>query len=112
MNRSKSQLWILWNDEANIVSTKMDDFNFNWTMSYKMESEASIGTYGFYDSEQMSNQQFEILVKSNFDNRKSSSIWMVSNCVSKSRNQFSVDLGSYSNVNKISLIYSISVIVT
>ena len=112
MKRSKSQVWLLWNDEANPVISAMDDFNFNWTISFKTESEASLGAYGYYSSksETMSEQEFENLVENNFNSRAFSSVWIVSNCVSTIRNQFAVDLATYSPVNNflLNILYLIS----
>ncbi|RNA26883.1 hypothetical protein BpHYR1_048196 [Brachionus plicatilis] len=42
----RSQIWILWNDEANKVDKSLDNFEFNWTMSYRIDSEVSDCSYG------------------------------------------------------------------
>lgn len=44
--RPSKQVWMLWNDEANVVSPIFDMFEFNWTISYNSESEASYCSYG------------------------------------------------------------------
>ena len=98
--RKLNQPWILWNDEANSVGTHFDQLNFNWTQSYKIESEASYGAYGYYArlGEDMSDEAFLKRVNNNFEKRKSNSLWFVSNCGSKIRNKFAVDLSMNSNV--------------
>ena len=45
-----NQTWILWNDEATHVDPKFDRLSrlFNWTLSYKSDSEIYEGSYGFF----------------------------------------------------------------
>jgi len=94
--RQKSQSWILWNDEANYVSSHFDDFRMNWTISYLFESEASYGAYGTF---QRSKENWTISrVKREFKERKSTSIWFVSNCNSKYRNRLVPELSKFTDV--------------
>lgn len=44
--RSSSDIWILWIDEANRQLEHLNDYRFNWTLSFRQDSEVSIGTYG------------------------------------------------------------------
>jgi hypothetical protein len=78
----------------------MDQYKFNWTISYKIESEASIGAYGFIGNmvNKMTDTSFDKLVTKNFEERKDQSIWFVSNCQSTKRNKFAVDKAEYSMV--------------
>ena len=104
--RRAEQPWILWNDEANNVNSRIDSMKFNWTLSYKAESEGSYGTYGCYESAQAGNikkknidELFEKFVRENFERRQMGSVWFVSNCGSGSRNMFAVGISIYSKVN-------------
>jgi hypothetical protein len=48
-----NQIWLLWNDEANPVNSNLDKFKFNWTMSYRHDSEVFDCSYGcFYTNTQ------------------------------------------------------------
>ncbi len=96
--RRPDQTWILWNDEANFVETHFDQLRFNWTLSYKIESEASYGTYGFYAPSTEKIENFDVFVKQNFDRRSSNSVWFVSNCASDLRNKFTLGLSVNSAV--------------
>jgi hypothetical protein len=44
--RRPEQVWVLWNDESNVVDSGIDKFKFNWTISFSWESEASYCSYG------------------------------------------------------------------
>ena len=105
--RNNKQVWILWNDEANTVEKSMDQYKFNWTISYKIESEASIGAYGFVGSRvnKMTDTSFDKFVTKNFEERKDQSIWFVSNCLSNFRNIFVVKLAAYTDVSHCNLFY-------
>lgn len=94
--RDPSQLWLLWNDEANIVPDSIDKFRFNWTLSYNSKSEASYCTYGCTDSLEVrpSDTEFFKFVKNEFEQREKSAIWFVSNCGAKFRMNFSAKLGN------------------
>lgn len=93
--RSTSQLWLLWNDEANPVSNVLDIFNFNWTISYKTVSEVSYGAYGVYKykSSQTTNKtSFDDYVNLEFNKRANKIIWFNSNCNSKLRINFALNM--------------------
>ena len=49
IERSASQVLIFWTDEANVVDERLDELKFNWTISFRQESEASYCTYGCYE---------------------------------------------------------------
>lgn len=44
--RPSKQVWVLWDDEANVVNPVLDKFTFNWTITYQSISEASYCSYG------------------------------------------------------------------
>ena len=84
--RENSQIFIYWNDEANRVDKNYDSFNFNWTLSYKYESEASYCAYGcFTNQSKINRKNFKNDIKIEFLKRRNNSIWFVSNCFSESR---------------------------
>lgn len=39
IRNSPSQVFMLWNDEANVVKEALDQIKFNWTISYRLDSE-------------------------------------------------------------------------
>lgn len=45
-SRSNTDIWILWIDEANQQLEHLNRYQFNWTISFRQDSEVSIGTYG------------------------------------------------------------------
>ncbi|CAF1449764.1 unnamed protein product [Rotaria magnacalcarata] len=45
-NRSSDDIWILWIDEANRQISHLNQYQFNWTLSFRQDSEVSLGTYG------------------------------------------------------------------
>ena len=85
----------------------MNEFNFNWTMTYRFDAEVSLGAYGLYGpiDKQMDETYFNNLVENNFNSRKSSGVWVISNCGNHARNEFGVNLASYSNVIKIRFLF-------
>ena len=88
----------------------MNEFNFNWTMTYRSDAEVSLGAYGFYSAidKQIDETYFNNLVNNNFDSRKSSGVWVISNCDNRARNEFGVSLASYSNVIKVRFLFKLS----
>lgn len=83
----------------------MDQYKFNWTISYKIESEASVGAYGFIGRRTKevyyyNYSMFDKKLRNNFENREGQAIWFVSNCQSFFRNMFVVKLATHSKVNK------------
>jgi hypothetical protein len=45
-SRTSNDIWILWIDEANRQLEHLNQYRFNWTLSFRQDSEISIGTYG------------------------------------------------------------------
>ena len=46
--RTSNDIWILWIDEANRQLEHLNDYRFNWTLSFRQDSEVSIGAYGLF----------------------------------------------------------------
>lgn len=99
-NRSASQLLIFWNDEANQVDKRLDQFKFNWTISFKQESEASYCTYGCYAHNKIKLKylNFLKLIRKEFIKREKTSVWFVSNCNSEYRLNYAVQLARTFNL--------------
>lgn len=45
-SRSPKQVWMLWDDEAASVDPILNEFKFNWTITFQSLSEVSYGAYG------------------------------------------------------------------
>ena len=100
-SRQQSQRWILWNDEANLVQSSLDKFMFNWTISYKSNSQASYCAYGCYvqNKQVLNDTDFAQMVRKNFESRQANSVWFVSNCKSIFRNVFAAKLSNFTSVS-------------
>jgi glycoprotein 3-alpha-L-fucosyltransferase len=103
LSNNKNQIWILWNDEATFIDTSFNTISnlFNWTLSYKTDSEVYEGSYGFVRPNQnnitkhdLLNYKKEIYFKQ-FKKRKNAILWFVSNCQSKYRIQIALDISKY-----------------
>lgn len=72
----------------------MDEFKFNWTMSYRLDAEVSDCSYGCsYTSKEQSD--IGMIAKYEFKKRENSAVWFVSNCDSKYRIDFASSLKSF-----------------
>ena len=100
--RDPSQIWLLWNDEANAIDNRIDSFHFNWTISYLSSSEISFCTYGCLTKSEtrMNDTMFEKFVEIEFKKRSNKVLWFVSNCNAKKRMEF---------VEKMALYYQIEI---
>jgi glycoprotein 3-alpha-L-fucosyltransferase len=97
--RLTNQLWIYWNDEPKTVESSIDKFNFNWTMSYNLQSDISKCAYGcLKNSERNDHQNFIKEIKIEFSKRINSALWFVSNCGSTLRLQYALKLSKLFNV--------------
>lgn len=91
-----NQTWILWNDEANKVDENLDAFFFNWTMSYRIDSEVSDCSYGcIYRKIIKNNENFYQKIKLSFESKKNQAVWFVSNCGPKFRINFAKSLKKF-----------------
>jgi len=102
-HRSYKDIWILWIDEANREIEHLNQYKFNWTLSFRQDSEISIGTYGILiernekktnfsnnDSDfikilnnaniQITDMLLETRILSNYRYRHKHALWFVSNC--------------------------------
>lgn len=98
--RDPSQIWLLWNDEANPLGNTLDNFLFNWTLSYNSMAEISFCTYGcLTKSDSVFNESlFQNFVKDEFKRRKNKALWFVSNCNAKARLDFVEKLALYQRI--------------
>lgn len=111
--RQSNEIWILWIDEANRQLEALNSYQFNWTLSFRQDSEVSIGSYGLLlrhepdhhhslnqsdtslpqdfidillDREiPLSNLQLEFRLFVNYRYRFRHALWFVSNCDPKAR---------------------------
>ncbi len=95
-NRKPNQVWFLWNDEANRVNPNLDQYKFNWTMSYRYDAEISDCSYGCkYKQNNIKRKKIDSLILLNFNVRKNKALWFVSNCNSEYRINFALKLQNY-----------------
>ena len=119
--RTSNDIWILWIDEANRDLTSLNSYRFNWTLSFRQDSEISIGTYGLFIRNQPihSSNQSDFFFRSDFQRllsrktirplnwnlekrilnnyrfRMKHALWFVSNCEPKRRLDFYHQLKEY-----------------
>ena len=101
-NKNPNQIWLLWNDESTPISrvfNKISNF-FNWTMSFKTDAEVYEGSYGFFQRkktlsiQEISKLKDEIYFEQ-FTLRKNAILWFVSNCKSKKRIDFALEISKH-----------------
>jgi hypothetical protein len=113
-HRSYNDIWILWIDEANREIVDLNQYKFNWTLSFRQDSEVSIGSYGILIQRNkkknfsqnnsdfiqiLTNANIEItdlalenLILSNYRYRHKHALWFVSNCSPKRRLKYYEEL--------------------
>ena len=84
-----NSVWILWSDEppSIIDYSLLKSYEFNWTISYKLNSEVSLATYGLFvkrDSP-LSDEEYQNWVEKEYSIRTKGALWFVSNCQAKHR---------------------------
>lgn len=112
-HRSSNDIWILWVDEANRPLQELNQYRFNWTLSFRQDSEVSIGSYGLLIRKPvarsksplpepnsidpslvkfLANQNVRIddidlenRIYTNYRYRRRQALWFVSNCEPKRR---------------------------
>jgi len=120
-HRSYNDIWILWIDEANRQIQNLNQYNFNWTLSFRQDSEVSIGSYGFLvpqdrtksvQNNYLSNKtdliqvfisrdinptdtSIEDRILFNYRYRHKHALWFVSNCGPKRRLEYYAQLKKY-----------------
>lgn len=90
--RSLNEIWILWIDEANRQLEHFNQYQFNWTISFRQDSEISIGTYGLLIPISSTNKSdsfvlfpLENHIWTNYRSRSKHALWFVSNCEPQAR---------------------------
>ena len=99
-DRRSDQLWIIWNDEPSDVSNILDEFQFNWTISFRFDAEINDCAYGCtymkrgLVSSQLArkSQFFADAIAKEFAERQNSAVWFVSNCKALFRINFYINL--------------------
>jgi len=98
-NRSETKsnsIWILWSDEppSMVDYAIFNSFEFNWTISYKLTSEISIGSYGLFSKRETpwSTTDYDQWIQKQFDRRLNGALWFVSNCDAKQRLKYYYEL--------------------
>jgi hypothetical protein len=79
MPRNPDQIWLLWHDESNEELTDLNSFKFNWTVTYRISAEASIGAYGITvaKSKPWSKRQFHSWIDEQLRQRYDQAAWYV-----------------------------------
>jgi hypothetical protein len=79
MKRNPEQIWLLWHDESNQNSPEINKYKFNWTITYRINAEASIGAYGVTIVKQnpWSLEQLNSWIDEQFTNRHNQAVWYV-----------------------------------
>jgi glycoprotein 3-alpha-L-fucosyltransferase len=87
LNNNPKQIWILWNDENTPIDIKFNEISnlFNWTLTFKTDSEIYEGSYGYFIINSNINSLLFKNIKENlyfndFKQRKNAILWFVSNC--------------------------------
>jgi hypothetical protein len=77
--RNSNQIWMLWHDEPYPPSSIYNEFLFNWTISYRFDSEVSVAAYGITltRNEPMDKSDFDTWINTNYKNRRNEAIWYV-----------------------------------
>ena len=97
-----NSIWILWSDEPpSIVDYDLfKSYQFNWTISYKLNSEVSIASYGIFVKREraLSDEEYNQWIKQQFQSRIYGALWFVSNCDAKERLEYFYNLRHVSNL--------------
>lgn len=97
--RRPNQIWVLWNDEPTLISSEFNQNSvfFNWTLSYKKNSEVYDGAYGFLTPLNDINVDHVNYIRNeiysqHFKQRKDAILWFVSNCKSIKRINIALEM--------------------
>ena len=116
-HRTSNDIWILWIDEANRDIRHLNSYQFNWTISFRQDSEISIGTYGILiprakkmqlsynisaflqflvdTNIQTDDLSFEYRIFLNYRMRRRQALWFISNCLPQRRWKYYKQLKSH-----------------
>lgn len=77
LSRNSEQIWLLWHDESNENSPEINQYKFNWTITYRLSAEASLGAYGItiVKDEPWSVKKFNIWIDQQFQQRANQAVW-------------------------------------
>ncbi|UJR08741.1 hypothetical protein I4U23_012998 [Adineta vaga] len=82
-------IWILWSDEPHTMVDYglFKDYKFNWTISFKLNSEVSIGSYGLFAKRSFprTDSEYSLWIDKQFHDRSNAALWFVSNCDARER---------------------------
>lgn len=96
-----NSIWILWSDEppSMVDYSLFKSYEFNWTISYKINSEISVGSYGLFSKREdvWSNDEYNEWIKKQFNQRLNGALWFVSNCNARQRLNYYYDLRKQQN---------------
>ncbi|CAF1584169.1 unnamed protein product, partial [Adineta ricciae] len=97
IERNPDQIWLFWHDEPGGVIKHAIDYQFNWTISYRFNAEASIGAYGItiFRDKPLTTKHFNSYIDEEFKKRQAYAIWFVSNCQPRARIDFYLRFRSY-----------------
>jgi hypothetical protein len=75
--RNPNQIWLLWHDEPYPPSSIYNKFLFNWTISYRFDSEVSVAAYGvtLMRNEPMNQFVFHNWINENYKKRRNEALW-------------------------------------
>ena len=85
--RNLEQIWLFWHDEPCGVQKEAIPFQFNWTISYRLNAEANLGAYGLtvLREKYLSITELNSYINEQFNKRQANAVWFVSNCGPKAR---------------------------
>lgn len=77
MKRNPEQIWLLWHDESNEDSPDLNQFKFNWTITYRTSAEASLAAYGItiVKPKPWSKNQLNSWINEQFNYRQNQAVW-------------------------------------
>ncbi|CAF0783482.1 unnamed protein product [Adineta ricciae] len=97
-----NSVWILWSDEPPTIIdySRLKSYQFNWTISYKLNSEISIGSYGLFTkrNQPLSDHEYHRWIQDGYSSRSKGALWFVSNCYAKKRLELFYHLKQVSNI--------------
>jgi hypothetical protein len=76
-SRDPNQIWLLWHPEPYVPAPVYNKFLFNWTISYRLDSEVSVAAYGitFVRDESMNQITFHNWIHKNYKTRRNEAAW-------------------------------------
>jgi hypothetical protein len=77
ISQHPNQIWLLWHDEPYSPSSVDNKISFNWTISYRLDSEISVAAYGitFVRDESMNQITFHNWIHENYKTRRNEATW-------------------------------------